>query len=316
MRRAVAMIVFGWAMAAGAQQPQALSLLKGVGIDQNLGAQVPLDAQFRDESGQTVRLGDYFGKRPVLLNLVYFKCPGLCTQVLNDVSRSMNGLAESAGEAFEVVTVSFDPREGPELAAAKKENYLRSYRRPTAEAGWHFLTGPQDSIDRLTRAVGFRYRWDARNQVFAHATAIIVLTPGGKVSRYFYGVEAPPTDLHNAILSAGRDAVGRRVDEVLLYCFHYDPATGRWGVIVSRLLKVLGAGTVLCLGGFVWWQVARERRGSAALRAAAKRAFPNPGGRGNGTPLPVAFAREDHGQTSLPMPPNEHEGDRESGRVA
>jgi protein SCO1/2 len=184
----------------------------------------------------------------------------------------LNGLAESAGEAFEVVTVSFDPREGPELAAEKKVNYLRSYRRATAAAGWHFLTGPQNSIDRLTRAVGFRYRWDAKNQVFAHATAIMVLTPGGKVSRYFYGVEAPPTDLHNAILNAGQEAVGRRVDEVLLYCFHYDPLTGRWGVIVSRLLQVLAGATVLCVGGFVWWQVARERRGSAV---AAKERFDN-----------------------------------------
>lgn len=239
------------------QMPQ---ILGGVGIDQNLGRQVPLNLVFRDEDGRGVSLGRFFGERPVLLNLVYFKCPGLCTQALNDVSRSLNGLSESAGEQFEVVTISFDPREGPELAAEKKTQYLRGYRRPTAAAGWHFLTGPQRSIDALTAAVGFHYRWDPANQVFAHATAIVVLTPRGKISRYFYGVEAPPTDLHQAILDAGHDAVGRPAERVLLYCFRYDPATGRWGLIVSRLLKVLGAITVLGVGLMIGLQVTRERR--------------------------------------------------------
>jgi len=245
---------------ACAQQP---AILNGVGIDQNLGARVPLDATFVDDGGRVVRLGDYFGKRPVLLNLVYYKCPGLCTQALNDVSRSLNGLTESAGDQFDVVTVSFDPREGPDLAADKKANYLRGYRRPTAAAGWHFLTGPQASIDALTEAVGFHYRWDAANQLFAHATAIIVLTPQGRVSRYFYGVEAPPTDLHHAILAASGDAVGRPVERVLLYCFHYDPTTGKWGLIVSRALQVLGVLTVLAVGALVWAQVSHGRRVTA-----------------------------------------------------
>jgi protein SCO1/2 len=238
-------------------------ILNGVGIDQNLGAQVPADAVFRDESGQTVRLGDYFGHRPVLLTLVYYKCPGLCTTILNDVSRSLNGLAESAGSEFDVVTVSFDPRETPDLAADKKAAYLRGYRRPTAAAGWHFLTGPQQSIDALTRAVGFRYTWDADHQLWAHASAIIVLTPGGKVSRYFYGVEAPPTDLHESILEASRDSVGRPAEQVLLYCFRYDPATGHWGLIITRLLRVLGAVTTLAVAALVWWQLSHTPRAPA-----------------------------------------------------
>jgi protein SCO1/2 len=207
-----------------------------------------------------VRLGDYFGRRPVLLTLVYYQCPGLCTTILNDVSRSLNGLAESAGSEFDVVTVSFDPRETPDLAAAKKATYLRGYQRPTAAAGWHFLTGPQESIDALTRAVGFRYAWDADKKLWAHAAAIIVLTPDGKVSRYFYGVEAPPTDLHQSILDASVGTVGRPAERVLLYCFRYDPATGKWGLILSRLLRVLGAVTMVAVAFLVWWQISRNPR--------------------------------------------------------
>jgi protein SCO1/2 len=247
-------------LAAPSAWGQMPAILKSVGIDQNLGQQVPLELSFRDEAGRTIQLREFFGARPVLLNLVYFKCPGLCTQALNDVSRSLNGLSESAGEQFDVITVSFDPREGPELAAEKKAHYLRGYRRPTAAAGWHFLTGPKESIDTLTRAVGFRYRWDEANQVFAHATAIIVLTPQGKISRYFYGVEAPPTDLHHAILDASNNDVGKPAERVLLYCFRYDPATGKWGLIVSRLLKVLGAITIVAVGLTIGIQVTRERR--------------------------------------------------------
>jgi protein SCO1/2 len=242
-----------------------INILKSVGIDQNLGAQLPLDATFRDENGQSVRLGEFFGQRPVLLNFVYFKCPGLCTQALNDLSRTLNGLSESAGEQFDVITISFDPSEGPELARDKKASYLRGYRRRTAAAGWHFLTGPADSVNRVTQAAGLRYRWDPVNKVFAHATAILVVTPGGKIARYFYGVEAPPTDVHNAILAAGGGSIGKPTEIVLLYCFHYDPATGKWGFIVSRALKVLGVLSILVIGGFIWRQVALERRRHPAV---------------------------------------------------
>jgi protein SCO1/2 len=241
-------------------QTSSTDILKTVGIDQNLGAQLPLDAVFRDEAGRAVRLGEFFGGRPVLLNFVYYKCPGLCTQALTDLSRTLNGLAESAGEQFDVITISFDPSEGPDLARDKKVSYLRGYRRPKAEAGWHFLTGPADSIDRVTKAAGFHYAWDPVNKVFAHATAILVVTPKGKIARYFYGVEAPPTDVHNAIVAAGGESIGKPTEIVLLYCFHYDPKTGKWGLIVSRALQVLGGMTVLLVGGFIWWQVSHERR--------------------------------------------------------
>jgi protein SCO1/2 len=241
-------------------QTSSTDILKTVGIDQNLGAQLPLDAVFRDEAGRAVRLGEFFGGRPVLLNFVYYKCPGLCTQALTDLSRTLNGLAESAGEQFDVITISFDPSEGPDLARDKKVSYLRGYRRPKAEAGWHFLTGPADSIDRVTKAAGFHYAWDPVNKVFAHATAILVVTPKGKIARYFYGVEAPPTDVHNAIVAAVGESIGKPTEIVLLYCFHYDPKTGKWGLIVSRALQVLGGMTILLVGGFIWWQVSHERR--------------------------------------------------------
>ena len=262
LRRAIfcLVLVIGLPVAAVGDAPGGPKILNGVGIDQNLGEKLPLDAIFRDESGRDVRLGAYFGRRPVVLTLVYYKCPGLCTTVLNDVSRSLNGLAESAGREFEVVTVSFDPRETPELAAAKKAQYLRGYQRPTAAAGWHFLTGSQASIDALAGAVGFHYAWDAANGVWAHAAATIVVTPEGTISRYFYGVEAPPTDLHHAIQEASGGAVGRPAERVLLYCFRYDPTTGRWGLIISRMLQVLGGVTVLLVGGIVWWQVSHNSR--------------------------------------------------------
>jgi protein SCO1/2 len=253
-----------WVAIPARAQPSSTDILKAVRIDQNLGAQLPLDATFRDEAGRDVRLGEFFGSRPVLLNFVYFKCPGLCTQALTDLSRTLNGLTESAGDQFDVITISFDPSEGPELARDKKASYLRGYRRPKAAAGWHFLTGSADSIARVTQAAGFHYTWDAVNKVFAHATAILVVTPGGKIARYFYGVEAPPTDVHNAILAAAGNSIGKPTEIVLLYCFHYDPATGKWGFIVSRALKVLGVLTILIVGGFIWWQMARERRKGAA----------------------------------------------------
>jgi protein SCO1/2 len=259
LRVLVTIVVLGGAVRASGQT-SSTDILKSVGIDQNLGAQLPMDAPFRDEAGRTVRLGECFHGRPVLLNFVYFKCPGLCTQALNDLSRTLNGLTESAGDQFDVITISFDPSEGPDLARDKKVNYLRGYRRPKAEAGWHFLTGPADSVERATKAAGFHYAWDPVNKVFAHATAILVVTPKGKIARYFYGVEAPPVDVHNAILAAGNDSIGKPTEVVLLYCFHYDPKTGKWGLIVSRALQVLGGMTVLLVGGFIWWQVSHDRR--------------------------------------------------------
>jgi protein SCO1/2 len=255
---AIALLVLvSWA-ASATDQP-APPGLQGVKIDQKLGARVPGDLTFRDETGRTVRLGEYFGRRPIVLTPVYYKCPMLCTMTLNDLTRSMNGLTESVGEQFDVLTFSFDPREGPELAMAKKRQYVRSYGRASAEAGWHFLTGNEESIRRLTDAIGFAYRYDAANDVYAHAAGVVVLTPDGTVSRYFLG-NVPAVDLRTAVADAGGSRVAKPTAEVFLYCFHYDPATGKYGLIVSRVLRVMGAATVLVVAGFVGWQVRKERR--------------------------------------------------------
>jgi protein SCO1/2 len=240
--------------------------LEGVGITQKLGARVPADLTFTDEAGHVARLGDYFGRRPIVLTPVYYKCPMLCTMTLNDLTASMNGLTESVGQQFEVVTFSFDPREGPALAAQKKRQYVRHYGRATANAGWHFLTGDEQSIRALTQAIGFSYRYDAANDVYAHAAGVVVLTPDGTISRYFLG-NVPAVDLREAIRDAGAAKVAPPAAEVFLYCFHYDPATGRYGLIVSRALQVMGALTVLTIAGLVGWSLRRERGRRGEVRS-------------------------------------------------
>jgi protein SCO1/2 len=232
--------------------------LEGVGITQKLGARVPAELAFVDESGRPVRLGEYFGRRPVVLTPVYYKCPMLCTMTLNDLTGSMNGLTESAGREFDVVTFSFDPREKPALAREKKRQYVRHYGRPTADAGWHFLTGDEASIRALTDAIGFAYRYDAAHDVYAHAAGVVVLTPDGTISRYFLG-NVPAVDLKTAIADAGAARVSTPAAEVFLYCFRYDPATGRYGLIVTRVLQVMAVGTVLLMAGLVGWHLRRER---------------------------------------------------------
>ena len=235
--------------------------LREIGFDQNLDQAVPLDIPFTDEQGRIVRLGDYFGARPVVLTLVYYDCPMLCTTVLNSLTSTLKVLSLDPGRDFEVVTVSFDPREKPALAAAKKATYLDRYKRPGAATGWHFLTGDQPSIDRLTKAVGFRYVWDEALKQFAHPTGITVLTPAGRLSRYLFGVEYGPRDLRFAIVDASAGKVGNPVDQVLLYCYHYDPETGRYGLLVMRVIRIAGAATVLTLGTFIVVMVRRERKG-------------------------------------------------------
>lgn len=259
IRAAVAGILLLLASAAGAQmgprQAQLATpppaLLNDVSIDQNLNAQVPLDLAFKDETGRDVRLGDYFGSKPVVLALVYYDCPMLCTEVLNGMTSSFRVLKFDVGKEFNVVTVSFDPKEGPQLAAAKKKTYLGRYDRPGAENGWHFLTGQPNSIQALTKAVGFHYQWDPQTQQYAHATAIMVLTPQGKVAQYFYGVEYSPRDLRLGLIQASQNRIGTLVDQVLLYCYHYDPRSGKYGAIVSRIISIAGAITVVVLGGFL-----------------------------------------------------------------
>ena len=219
-------------------------VLKQVGIDQRLNEQVPLDLRFRDEAGREVQLAEYFAKgKPVVLTLVYYECPMLCNQVLNGAVGAFQALPFTAGKEFEVVTVSFDDREGPELAARKKETYLRRYKREGSEAGWHFLTGDKASIEALARAVGFRYVWDEQSKQFAHASALMVATPTGRLSHYFYGIDYAPKDLRLALVEASEGKVGSPVDALLLYCYHYDPASGRFAPVMG-VLRVAGVLTV------------------------------------------------------------------------
>jgi protein SCO1 len=224
------------------------AILRNVGIDQKLNQQVALDIPFRDENGNTVRLGDYFGTKPVILSLVYYDCPMLCTTSLNGLDSSLKELTFNLGTDFNVVTVSFDPTEKPSLANAKKAVYVGIYGRPGAAAGWHFLTGDQASIQRLTQAVGFRYNYDPTIKQFIHATGIIVLTPQGKIARYFYGIQYPAGNLRLALVEASQGKIGNPVDEVLLYCCEYDPMTGKYSLIISRVLQIGAAITIVSLG--------------------------------------------------------------------
>jgi protein SCO1/2 len=236
------------------------SILKNVGIDQKLGDSIPLDLAFKDEHDNSVQLKDYFGNRPVILVLVYFQCPMLCTMVMNDVLRAMRSMPETAGKDFDVLTVSFDPRDKPPDAMRKKETYLAQYNRPGSEGGWHFLTGEQPSIDALTQAVGFHYVWDPKFQMFAHASGIMVVTPEGKLSRYFFGIDYAPQDLRIALTESANGKVGGLADAVLLYCFCYDPATGKYGLAISRLLKLGGVLILVAVAGFIVMSLWRERR--------------------------------------------------------
>lgn len=264
---AVAAILLG-ATASFAQQREDVGVpasarpkgLEGVGIDQHLDEQVPLDLPFRDEAGRAVRFGDTFGKRPVLLALVYYDCPMLCTQVLNGLVSALSVISFDAGKEFDVVVVSFDPREKPADASAKKIAYLSRYKRPGADAGWHFLTGEAASIAALTKAVGFRYRYDAELGQFAHASAVYVLTPGGRVSRYFFGIEYAPKDLRLGLIEAAGGRIGTPVDQILLYCFHYDPKSGKYGATIVNIVRLAGGATVLALALSLWLMSRRSRR--------------------------------------------------------
>jgi len=235
-------------------------LLKGVGIDQRLNEQIPLDLIFQDEDGRPVRLRDYFGKKPVILSLVYFSCPMLCTTAENGLLESLKDLKFDVGKEFEVLTVSFDPEDKPPVANAKKSLYVGLYTRKGADKGWHFLTGNESSIRQLTDAVGFHYNYDPKTRQFAHATGIVVLTPEGKISRYFYGIRYPSGDLRLALVESSHNKIGSPVDAVLLFCCQYDPAVGKYGLIISRVLQLAGAITVLSLGTFMLVLFRFERR--------------------------------------------------------
>ena len=259
---------WGQAMSQGILSPPANvrpQYLTNVGIEQHLDAQIPAGLAFVDDRGRPVKLGDYFGKRPLILNLVYYNCTMLCGEALAGLTGSMKMIKFDVGNQYDVITVSFNPRETPAIAAAKKADYIRRYGRPGAANGWHFLTGAPESINGLTKAVGFEYQYDAAKNQYAHATAIMVLTPEGRISRYFYGVDFPPKDLRMGLVEASQGKIGNAVDALLLYCYHYDPATGKYGAIVSNLLKIGGAFTVLVLGGMILIFIRMER--SAAKRS-------------------------------------------------
>ena len=225
--------------------------LKNVGIEQHLNGQIPPELTFYDENGKAVRLRDYFGRKPMILNLVYYQCPMLCGEVLSGLESALRVLKFDVGNQFDVLTVSFDPRETPAMATAKKAEFLKRYGRPGATQGWHFLTGPQQSIDALTKAAGFQYEYDPTSGQFAHTTAIMVLTPEGRIAQYYYGVEYAPKDLRLGLVQASQNKIGNLVDQVLLYCYHYDPATGKYGAVVMRILRLAGAATILTLGLFM-----------------------------------------------------------------
>jgi protein SCO1/2 len=244
--------------------------LRDVGIDQKLDAPVPLNLSFHDENGNEVRLQKYFDGKPVILSLVYYNCPTLCPVVLSGITESLKPMKLAIGKDYEVLTVSFDPKDTPQLAAEKKKMQLQQLGIAGAEQGWHFLTGNQDSIRQLTSAVGFRYKWDTASHQFNHVTGIMILTPLGRVSKYFYGVEYNPTDLRLGLIQASGNHIGTVVDQVLLFCCRYNPTTGKYDVLVTRLLSLAGAFAVLLLGSFLYVMFRFGRPGSR--KAAASRA--------------------------------------------
>jgi protein SCO1 len=237
--------------------------LREVRIEQKLDQQLPLDLDFRDESGQPVKLGQYFGRKPVVLALVYYDCPMLCTQVLNGMVTSFRVLPFQIGNEFDVVTVSFDPRETNVLATKKKKiyvDYLPERMRSGASSGWHFLTGDAANIEKLTEAVGFHYRYDEATKQFAHASAIMMATPQGKLSRYFYGIDYPARDLRLGLIESSQNKIGSPVDQLLLYCYHYDPATGKYGATVMRVMRIAGVITMLGILAMLFLLKARNPR--------------------------------------------------------
>ena len=241
--------------------------LKEIGIDQKLGEQLPLDTVFTDSEGKQVKLGSYFNHgRPVIVAFVYYECPMLCNEVLNGLTGSLKGISLEAGKDFDVVAISFDARENekPDLAKNKKASYMERYGRPGTENGWHFLTGTQESIDAATNAAGFKYKWDEKSNQFAHAGGIMVTTPEGKLSRYFYGIDYFPKDLKFGLMESAESKVGSAVDNLLLYCYHYDPSTGKYGLQILSVIRIAGIATLLGMGamGLVFWRRNKNRKDS------------------------------------------------------
>jgi protein SCO1/2 len=273
---ALGMTALGQGMMGGVTSPPANVRppgLKDVGIEQRLNEQVPPDLAFRDETGKQVRLADYFGKKPLILDLAYYRCPMLCNEVLAGLEGSLKALKFDIGKEFDVLTISFDPKDTPESATAKKAEFIKRYKRPGAAEGWHFLTGPQESIAALTRAVGFHYQYDPKTDQFAHSTAIMILTPEGKIAQYYYGVDFPPGDVRLGLIQASQNKIGTLADQIVLYCYHYDPHAGKYSAMIGRILQLSGGLTLLCLGAVLTILLrrgsdseTRERSGSQYAR--------------------------------------------------
>lgn len=256
------------AATASAQQPPDPKLpgaLREVGFEQRPGELVPLDTRFLDEDGNAVALGDFMGERPVVLAMVYYECPMICTMVLNGLTSSLKVLNFEAGAEYEVVVISFDPGEGPELAKKKKAAYVEDFGREFDDSAWHFLTGEEESIARVCEAIGFRYTYDASTDQFAHATGITVLTPEGRISRYLFGIEYAPKDLQLALVESSEGKIGGVVNQLLLFCYQYDPSTGRYGAAVMNLLRAGAGATVLALLAFFLISRRRERAPASSV---------------------------------------------------
>ena len=233
---------------------------KEVTFAQRLDTQLPLDVRFTDEAGRTVALGEYFGQRPVVLAFVYYQCPMLCTQVMNGISMALKVIPFTPGKEFDVVLVSFDPRDTPEAANAKKRAHLAHWQTQETADGWHFLTGDEASIRQVASAAGFTYKWDEASGQFAHVSGLLTTTPDGRLSRYFYGVEYSPRELRLALAESSDGKIGSAVEELLLYCFQYDPTSGKYGPIVMNLVRLGGVITLVLVAGFVFLMRRRETR--------------------------------------------------------
>ena len=259
-----ALLACGIGVAAAQVADQAVPALEEVGVEEQLDAKLPLELQFVNENGDGVRLGDYFdGERPVILTLNYYRCPMLCGLQLNGVVDGMEQMDWTPGVEFEMVTVSIDPLETPELAKAKKQNYLKRYQRPAAARGWHFLTGRQAEIERLAETVGFGYSYDVESGQYAHPAVVFVATPDGRVARYLYGIEYPPKCLRLALMEASEGTIGSPLDQLIMYCYHYDPSSRRYAPVAMNIMRLGGGATALALGlslGALWLRELRRRR--------------------------------------------------------
>lgn len=252
---------------ARAQQPQPPAVLAKATITQRLNQQVPVDLEFRDEAGRRVRLGDFLGNKPIVLALVYFECPALCTEVLNGQLRTMKAISLDLGKDFEAIAVSFEPRDSFAVASAKRDVYAGQYGRAGAAAAWHFLTGDPPAIQALTEAVGYGYAYDEASKQYAHPAAVMILTPDGRMARYFYGVQYPARDFRLALVEASRGKIGSLTDHALLYCYQYDPATGKYGLVIMNVIRGAALLTVVALVGLV---MVLQRQSRKRIAQAAK----------------------------------------------